>query len=400
MFEASLGYCSHAAPRIAGAAAGLLHGLSFAVKDVLAVRGVRACYGNPTWLETHDAAPEHARVVDQLLDAGASLLGLTLTDELALSLTGANAHYGTPENPAAPERVPGGSSCGSAVVVARGDVDFALGTDTGGSVRVPASHCGVLGLRPSHGAISSQGVLPLAPGLDTVGVLARNPAVLQRVGAVLLPSQPAEPPRHLALAIELEDLVSPGAWRAFEEAAAHLAAELGLAVERRALRTLPPFNELLQSYLTLQNLEAASWHRAWLSRTQPRFGSLIARRVGWMLATDEGARPEAERCARALRSAFVGPFEQGVWWLWPSAPGAAPLRSLSDDEMDAYTGRALTLSAPASVLGLPQLSLPLARVEGAPLGVSLLGPPGADRALLGAAVRAASLLQPPPGDCS
>ena len=400
MRTSSTGYCEHATPHVAGAPGGSLHGLSFAVKDVLAVKGVRACYGNPTWLETHDAAPEHAEAVDELLAAGATLRGLTVTDELALSLTGANTHYGTPENPAAPERVPGGSSCGSAVVVARGDVDFALGTDTGGSVRVPASHCGVLGLRPTHGTISSRGVLPLAPGLDTVGVFARSPAVLRRVGSVLLPSQAAEPPGRLALAAELEGLLSADAWRAFEAAGRALSAELGLVLECNGSPILPSFPTLLQSYLTMQNLEVASNHRAWLRDAAPRFGSLIARRVGWLLATEESARPEAERCVRALRSALDPLLDGGIWLLLPSAPGAAPLRGFSDDEVEAYTGRALTLAAPASLLGLPQLSLPLASVEGAPLGVSLLGPPGADRALLGLAERAHSLLQPLPGDSS
>lgn len=390
------GYCEHAAPHVDGAANGPLHGLRFAVKDVFFVRGVTACYGNPQWLATHEPAPSHATVVQQLLDAGASLRGLTLTDELALSLTGENAHYGTPENPAAPERVPGGSSSGSAAVVARGDVDFALGTDTGGSVRVPASHCGVLGLRPTHGAISAHGVLPLAPRFDTVGVFARSVAVLERVGSVLLPPSNAVP-RRLAFLPELQPLMDDGAWPSFLTAAEALSHELSVPLVRTTSSL--SVDTLLTTYLTLQNLEAASLHRAWLERQAPSFGSLIARRIGWLLSTDERARSEAESRRQAVVTHLAKLLEDGTWVVLPTAPGAAPRRGLSDDEVEAYTGRALTLSALASLAGLPQLSLPLARAEGAPLGVSLLGPPGADRALLLASARATRLFPPSVGDC-
>lgn len=390
------GYCEHAAPHLEGAATGPLQGLRFAVKDVFAVRGVTACYGNPEWLATHEAAPSHAAVVQQLLDAGASLHGLTLTDELALSLTGENAHYGTPENPAAPERVPGGSSSGSAAVVARGDVDFALGTDTGGSVRVPASHCGVLGLRPTHGAISCDGVLPLAPRFDTVGVFARSIAVLERVCSVLLPPSEAVL-RRLAVLPELQPLMDDTAWPSFLRAAEALSHELSVPL----VRSTSPLgvDTLLAGYLSLQNLEAASLHRAWLESRAPSFGSLIARRIGWLLSTDAHAPSEAEPRRQALLTQLARLLEDGTWLVLPTTPGAAPRRGLSDDEVEAYTGRALTLAALASLAGLPQLSLPLARAEGAPLGVSLLGPPGADRALLHASARATSLFTPSVGDC-
>ena len=166
---------------------GPLDGLTFAVKDLIDVAGHRTGCGNPTWLATHPPATVSAICVEQLLAAGARCEGKTITDEIAFSLLGENHHYGTPLNPAAPDRVPGGSSSGSASAVACGLVDFALGTDTGGSVRIPASNCGIWGLRPSHGFISVAGVMPLAPTLDTVGVFARDINVLERAAAVLLP---------------------------------------------------------------------------------------------------------------------------------------------------------------------------------------------------------------------
>ncbi len=165
---------------------GTLSGLSFAVKDVFEVQGVRNCAGNPTWLETHPPAPRTAPAISRLLVSGAALRGLTLTDELTLGLNGENFHYGTPINSAAPDRVPGGSSCGSASAVAGGAVDFALGTDTGGSVRIPSSYCGIWGMRPTHGRVNNHGVVPLAPSFDTVGWFARSAEMLQTVGQHLL----------------------------------------------------------------------------------------------------------------------------------------------------------------------------------------------------------------------
>src|SRR5215213_4753953 len=165
---------------------GPLRGLTFAVKDLIDVAGHRTGCGNPTWRATHPPAIYSAVCVEQLLAAGAQCEGKTITDEFAFSLLGENHHYGTPLNPAAPDRVPGGSSSGSASAVACGLVDFALGTDTGGSVRVPASNCGIWGWRPSHGLISVAGVMPFSPTLDTVGVFARGGELLQRVAGVLL----------------------------------------------------------------------------------------------------------------------------------------------------------------------------------------------------------------------
>ena len=169
---------------------GPLDGLRFAVKDTIDVAGFKTGCGNPTWRDSHPAAVVHAVCVEQLLLAGARCVGKTISDELAFSLLGENHFYGTPLNARAPDRVPGGSSSGSASAVACGLVDFALGTDTGGSVRVPASNCGIWGFRPSHGFVSVAGVNPLAPSFDTVGILAQNADVLAKVALVLLAAAP------------------------------------------------------------------------------------------------------------------------------------------------------------------------------------------------------------------
>jgi amidase len=172
-----------------GSGAGPLAGYSFAAKDVFDIAGVGTGFGHPEWLATHEVPRVTAPAVQKLLEAGANLIGKAQSDELCYSLSGENVHYGTPENAAAPGRIPGGSSSGSAAAVAAGLCDFALGTDCGGSVRIPASYCGLLGIRPGLGQVPADGVLEFAPSFDVVGWFAKTGMLMQRVGDVLLPSQ-------------------------------------------------------------------------------------------------------------------------------------------------------------------------------------------------------------------
>ncbi|KAL9271227.1 Outer envelope protein 64, mitochondrial-like protein [Drosera capensis] len=172
-----------------------LTGLTFAVKDIFEVQGEVTGFGNPDWERTHEEAEKTAEVIMSLLKNGATCVGVTVLDELSLGITGENVHHGTPVNPQMPSNNPGGSSSGSAVAVAAKLVDFALGTDSIGCVRIPAAYCGVLGYRPSHGAVSVTGVLPNCQSLDTVGWFARNPSILNRVGHVLLKLNSVAPRR-------------------------------------------------------------------------------------------------------------------------------------------------------------------------------------------------------------
>ena len=201
-------FCHDTHVALRGAPTGPLSGLRFAAKDIFDIEGHRTGFGNPTWLETHGPAGATASAVQELLDAGADLAGKTLTDELAYSLTGENRHYGTPLNPAATDRVPGGSSSGSASAVAAGLVDFALGTDCGGSVRLPASYCGILGIRPTLGRIPMDGIAPFSASFDVVGWFARDAGRLESVGQVLFgETESDDVPRRLVIAEDAFDLI-------------------------------------------------------------------------------------------------------------------------------------------------------------------------------------------------
>lgn len=372
-----------------GAADGPLAGLRFAVKDVFDVAGHPTGAGNPAWLATHAVPSQHSPVVTQLLQAGAALAGKVLTDELAFSLQGDNVHYGTPLNARVPGRVTGGSSSGSAAAVAAGLVDFALGTDTGGSTRVPASYCGLWGLRTTHGLVSREGLVPLHPAFDTVTWLANEAAVFERVGGVLLPDSPFQPRRLLtfddAWALADGEFAGP-----LQRVGAALAQRLGSVPERVQAARGTALSDWRQVYATVGAHEGWRAHGAWITAQQPVFGAAIAAR--WRAASQvtDAAAAQAREAAAAIRErvrALLG--DDGVAVL-PSAASLAPLRDADPAVVDAVRLRTMAITCIAGLAGLPQVSVPMAAPDGTPLGVSLLGTPGSDLALIHLATQVAA----------
>src|SRR5439155_889130 len=214
--------------RIAGRAGGPLAGLTFAAKDLFNVAGRPTGGGNPDWARANPVPTRHAWAVETLLDAGATLIGKTVTDEVSLGILGENPFDGTPTNPRAPGHVPGGSSSGSAAAVAAGLCDTALCTDTGGSVRVPASFCGLHGIRPTHGRLDLSGMMRQAPTSDTTGWFARDAMIFARVSAVMLgEATPDELPRHLVVATDAFALADPETAAALEPMVGRLRALIG-----------------------------------------------------------------------------------------------------------------------------------------------------------------------------
>jgi len=370
---------------VAGAAAGPLTGLRFAAKDVFDVAGHPTGAGNPAWLATHAVPQRHAAVVATLLEAGATLMGKLLTDELAYSLHGDNHHYGAPINARAPQRVTGGSSSGSAAAVAAGLVDFALGTDTGGSTRVPASYCGLWGLRTTHGLLSADGLVPLHPGFDTVTWLARDGAVFERVAGVLLPDSAFYPRRVLCLddALALADAEFGAPLQRLLQA---LGDRLGVAPTHLQAAPGEALGDWRQVYATVGAHEGWQTHGAWISEHRPVFGAAVAAR--WQAASqvsDAAAAMARDQAARIRTRVCALLGDDGVAVL-PSAASLAPRRDADPAMVDAVRLRTMAITCIAGLAGLPQVSLPMATPDGLPLGVSLLGPAGSDRALVRLAV--------------
>ncbi|NBB81967.1 MAG: amidase [Alphaproteobacteria bacterium] len=379
-------FCRHTHVALDGAPDGPLAGLSFAAKDLYDIAGHKTGCGNPDWLATHDAATTTASTVSALLAAGARLVGKTQTDELAFSLNGENHFYGTPANPNAPGRIPGGSSSGSAAAVAGGLVDVALGTDTGGSVRGPASYCGVWGLRTTHGAISLDGIMPLAPSFDTVGWFAREAGLMARVGDVLLPPGPSAPPTRLLLVEDAFEEAYEAARGPLRAAAERAAAALGATLEPiRLSETDAGLAEWHPHFSTLQWREIWETHGAWITAVEPSFGPGIAERFDGAAKVTDAAVAEARPFRERVAARLAGMLTPGTALVEPTVPGAAPEIGLPQDRVVDYRNRALRILCIAGLARLPQLSMPIAQTaDGLPLGLSLVGGRGTDLGLLAA----------------
>jgi amidase len=384
-------FCPHGDFEIAGAASGPLKGRTFATKDIFDIAGRVTGCGNPDWLASHAPAAKNATAVQKLLDAGARMIGKTITDELAFSLNGQNFHYGTPRNAVTPDRVPGGSSCGSASAVAHGVVDLALGSDTGGSVRIPACLNGIFGIRPTHDAVDSTGVMPLAASFDTVGWFARDARMLSRAGDVLLPpDRPGIALNRIYIARDAfataDQPIADAVRSAIAKAALPVVAELDLASD---VGGLP---EWLKRFRRLQPREIWTEHGAWIESRKPKFGPEIAERFA--LAKSVSATPEGDD--QDFRARVAAHLDRvlgldGVL-LIPTAGTIAPRLDMSKDELVQFRDRTLTLTSIAGLGRLPQVQLPVGKVDGAAIGLSLIGPRGSDRALLALAEKIAATL--------
>lgn len=364
------------------AATGPLSDLSFGVKDLFDVAGYPTGGGSPFVLAMSGIKTRTAPTVQRLLDAGARFSGKTVTDELAFSMNGNNAHFGAPINGAAKDRITGGSSSGSASAVSSGLCDFALGTDTGGSVRAPANHCGLYGLRPTHGRISLEGALDLAPSLDTCGWFARDIHTFARVADVLLGPDAAALPGRVRL-LHPEDVWSlavPAAAVALQGAVERVQGVLGTA--QGTTVALESFDAMYWNFRYVQAHEAWLTDGPLIERYAPPLGPGVAERFAWSRDVTD-AQVSAGRAFRAaFRSHLAALLGSDGVLLMPTMPDIAPLRSEGEAGLEDYRNRAIRLLCIAGLSGFPQLSMPLAQREGAPLGLSLLGPAGSDRALV------------------
>ena len=369
---------------IPGAVSGPLAGLSFAVKDLFDIAGLVTTYGHPLWGETHGPAVATAPAVLACLQGGARMVGKTITMELAYGLTGENAWQGTPINPAAPERMPGGSSAGSAAAVAGRLSDFALGSDTGGSVRIPASYCGIFGIRPTWGAVSLAGAAPLAPSYDTCGWLAADAEVLRRVGDVLLPEGGTGPLGPLLRPAEVWANADSEVAAALQHAMTALERLLGAALP---ISVTPEGLAVFEAHFRASQAEEA-WASLgpWVSKHNPEFGPGVADRFAAARVMDPAKAAAGRAFRRGIAARMRGLLGGGAVMAYPTSPCPSPRRDSAQDALQTVRVRTIGVTAIAGFAGLPEVTLPAARVGGAPVGLSLVAAPGRDRALLDVAV--------------
>lgn len=381
------------------------------------VEGFITGFGNPVWAETHEPATVTAPAVKVLVEAGAKCVGKLHMDELAYSINGENKHYGTPVNPAAPNRIPGGSSSGSAVAVAANCVDFSLGTDTGGSVRVPAAFCGILGFRPSHGAISVSGVLPMAQSFDTVGWFAKDPKTLRQVGHALLqlPYSDSKQPRRVLIAddcfklslIPNEDVVGAVIRSVQKLLGRQVLQYINLGDFIR--RNVPSLKELEKEIsngspigaLTLlrtamqllQRWEFKENHQEWLENAKPDLSSDIAARVQAALDMKGDQVSLVQQIRNEARFAINDLLKNDTILVMPTVPDIPPKLGIKADFPDEFRARAFDLLSVSGMSGCCQVSVPVGEYNNVPTAVSLLAKRGSDRFLLDTVLTAYPTIQ-------
>lgn len=371
----------HGKIRVEGTKSGPLGGLTFMAKDLFDVAGHRTSAGNPDWLETHPAARAHAWAVQALLDAGATLTGKTITDELAYGLTGRNAHYGAPINPAAPDRITGGSSSGSVSAVAGKLADFALGSDTGGSVRIPASYCGVFGLRPTHGRIPTTGVVDLAPSFDTVGWFARDAALMERIGRVLLREKQAESnPSRLIVGEDLFAAADAEVSAAVQPLLAKAKTFIGRTESVRIFGGDP--GEWREAFRLLQAREAWEADGPWITKHKPKLGPDVQERFDLASKVTDAQLEAPRRLREEVSDAMAALLADGAVLCLPTSPVPAPKRDASLETLGDVRLRTMAVTCIAGLARLPQISMPAGKVRGAPVGLSFIAARDEDMMLL------------------
>ncbi len=365
-----------------------LEGLRLAVKDVFDMQGMPTSAGNPTWLESHPIPSSTHSSVVSLLSKGAQFVGKTMTDELAYSLNGQNVHFPQLLNPITPDRLVGGSSSGSAAAVACNLADIGLGTDTGGSIRVPASYNGLYGFRPTHGVIPCDDMLSLAPSFDTVGWLTRDFETLEKVAAALLPNNdPSAENQTGVSAVESDAAIPVCVVTDLVDASEH-ASEIydwiaklegvettSITIDAEALQTSETFR-------VLQGLEIWQEHGNWITDQKPTFAKDIEKRIHWCRQLTDAQREQASRQQHVIQQHMNHVAKNNLAMLIPTTPGRSPLLDVDENKLATYREDLMALTAIAGLTGRPQIHLPMFTIDGAPCGVSLIGNKHADLQLI------------------
>lgn len=357
-----------------------LSGLRLAVKDLYHIKGIATGAGNPTWLATHDIPNKTSPLVQTLLDNGVSLVAKTQTDELAYSLNGNNMHYGAALNAKAPERLTGGSSSGSASAVAQGLADIGLGSDTGGSIRVPASYCGLYGLRTTHGLLSLEEAVPLAPSFDTAGWFCRDIETYEQVANFLFADLHENLPDKATLIQSNSE--EHAAWN--QAGKDWLASTKDYFTETQTLIVEEAwFAKASETFRTLQGREIWQTHGEWIMEHQPVFAEDIQTRFDWCKSLNEADEEQARKNKETLLKDINIWCPDDSWVaMFPTTPGAAPLINASAESLVPYRNQLMGLTSPAGLVGWPQMHIPVLQDQDAPWGISLLSRSMCDRALV------------------
>ncbi|HQL91972.1 MAG TPA: amidase [Anaerolineaceae bacterium] len=363
-----------------GSGTGELNGLTFAAKDVFKIRGSTFGNGHPDWLRTHEPDDFTSSTIQRLLDNGADLVGKTVCDELCFSISGENWNYGSPLNPHDPRRFTGGSSSGSGAATSGGLVDFALGSDCLGSVRVPASYTGVFGVRPTYDRVPSDGEAEYCPSMDVFGYMASDPEVFRKVSKVILGEDP-EPVklRKLIIAKDCFDAISPQVFADLKPAIDHIGANLS-SVEEREISP-DGLDNWIKVFQQVQGYEVWRSYGGWVRKYRPILSRGPRERLAWAstitLQEYNAGLVKMHEISRYVRDMLAN----GEVLVMPTAASVAPLRSAPLEEINATRLQSTYLLCVSPLSGVPQMTLPMVMADDLPLGLSLLSGFNTDLAL-------------------
>ncbi|MGX9417846.1 amidase [Vibrio sp. RC27] len=375
-------YCQQGPLTITETGCGCLSGMTFVFKDLFDVEGYKTGAGNPVWLSTHEEAKSTSPLIEKLLQQGAFCCGRVQSDELAYSLNGQNIHYGTPINPAAPECIPGGSSSGSAVAVANGDSDVSIGTDTGGSVRVPASYCGLFGLRPTLGGLDLSNCFELAKSFDTAGIFTRDLASMSKVWSTL---SSTEFEGKKANVVYLDNQC---AQVLTQERSSRLhqwckQADISLIHGDFLADNGWSLEELSLLFRTIQGFEIIEKHGSWLELNGRSLDPAIMARVIWAKSITREQYVQAQKKQSDFKKVLNRQMKQlGSLWIIPTTPSGPPSLDQTEEELAEYRSHLMGLTSIAGLSGLPQLHLPMKALNEGPCGVSVLGGANSENSLI------------------
>jgi Asp-tRNA(Asn)/Glu-tRNA(Gln) amidotransferase A subunit family amidase len=365
---------------------GPLSNMRLAVKDLFHIQGIETSAGNPSWQSTHPIPNMTNTSVNTLLNMGTRYIGKTLTDELAYSLNGQNIHYPKLTNPITPNRLVGGSSSGSAAAVASDLADIGLGTDTGGSIRVPASYTGLYGLRTTHGAIPCDNMVALAKSFDTIGWMCKRIDTLYKVAQALLPFEQLSSMQNIDI---LNDDTSTKIYVATNlvensEQASDINSWLNTLTDTTIKYCSFDVDDLhcSETFRILQGYEIWQEHGQWITQEQPTFADDVDQRFIWCKSLSSKQQHEALQQQTAINQRIDAIFQDHNLMLVPTTPGRAPLTTLAAANMATYREDLMGITAIAGLSGRPQIHLPLFAIEGAPCGLSLIGSRNCDLLLV------------------
>ena len=358
---------------------GLLSNLNFVLKDMCDVKNFKTSCGNPDFFKKCDFAKDYAPFLKDLLNEGPVLKGITVCDEFFYSLIGENGHYGTPTNLNAPSCVPGGSSSGSAAALTTDLYDFSIGSDTGGSVRIPASFCGLIGIRPTHNRINTIGVYPMAPSFDTVGWFANDKEIFQKVGNVLLKNIERSNVnfKQYVVAEDLLELCDAEVQSNFNN---YINVNIPNINKTRLSTNTKAI--IADNFRILQGAEVKENIIPWIEKNKPNISPEIRSRIDMASKITDIEVNRALIFRKTLIDEIEKSLPEGTIAVFPTSPFSAPKSGQDDESLGSFRKRLMELTSIAGMTSRPQITIPRLKDESGPVGISLLGWKYSDEILL------------------